>query len=117
MKPIIYGYTKCSTVKKSQNFMNEEGVEFEHIDNVVNKLTALQIQKLHETSGLPLKRFFNTSGIAYRELGLKDKLTGMTTEEQYELLATDGMLVKRPILVTDKGVFPSFKPEKWLELL
>ncbi len=117
MKPIIYGYTKCSTVKKSQKWMNEEGFEFDHIDNVENKLTIDQIKELHATSGLPLKRFFNTSGMMYRELNLKDKLPTMSEEEQYELLATDGMLVKRPILVTDKGVFPSFKPEQWLELL
>ncbi|WOO87438.1 Spx/MgsR family RNA polymerase-binding regulatory protein [Mollicutes bacterium LVI A0039] len=117
MKATVYGYTKCSTVKKSLNFLKDEAIEFEHIDNVETKFSADQIKDLHVKSGLPLKRFFNTSGMLYRELQLKDKLPTMSEEEQYELLATDGMLVKRPILVTDKGVFPSFKAEKWLEIL
>lgn len=117
MKPIVYGYKKCSTVKKSINFLTEEGYDFEHIDNVETKLTKDQIKSLHETSGLDIKKFFNTSGIKYRELGLKDKLETMNLDEKYDLLATDGMLVKRPILVTDKGVFPSFKAEKWLEIM
>lgn len=117
MKAIVYGYTKCTTVKKGLKFLTEEGYEFEHIDNVENKLSVEDIKKLHETSGLDIKKFFNTSGIKYRELGLKDKLVDMSEEEKYELLASDGMLVKRPILVTDKGVFPSFKAEKWIELM
>lgn len=117
MKPIVYGYTKCSTVKKSLKYLEAEGIEYKHIDNVDTKLTVDQIKELHQKSGLPLKRFFNTSGMLYRELQLKDKLPDMSEEEQFKLLATDGMLVKRPILVTSKGVFPSFKPEKWLELL
>lgn len=117
MKAIVYGYTKCTTVKKGLKFLTEEGYEFEHIDNVEHKLTADQIKKLHQTSGLDIKKFFNTSGMKYRELNLKDKLPEMTEEEKYQLLASDGMLVKRPILVTDKGVFPSFKAEKWIELM
>lgn len=117
MKAIVYGYTKCSTVKKSIKFLEEEGYEFDHIDNVETKLSKDEIKNLHKTSGLDIKKFFNTSGIKYRELGLKDKLENMSDEEKYELLATDGMLVKRPILVTDKGVFPSFKAEKWLEIM
>lgn len=117
MKPIVYGYTKCSTVKKALKFLESENISYDHIDNVENKLTVAQIKELHKVSGLPLKRFFNTSGIMYRELGLKDKLETMSEEEQYELLATDGMLVKRPILVTDSGVIPSFKQDNWLEIL
>lgn len=117
MKPVVYGYTKCSTVKKSLKFLNEEGFEFEHIDNVEHKLSKEEIKQLHERSGLDIKKFFNTSGMKYRELGLKDKLADMTEDQKYDLLATDGMLVKRPILVTDKGVFPSFKADKWLEIM
>ncbi len=117
MKPIVYGYTKCTTVKKSLKFLNEEGYEFDHIDNVETKLSKEEIKDLHERSGLDIKKFFNTSGMKYRELGLKDKLPAMSDEEKYELLATDGMLVKRPILVTDNGVFPSFKAENWLEIM
>lgn len=117
MKAIVYGYSKCTTVKKGLKFLTEEGYEFEHIDNVENKLSVDDIKNLHKTSGLDIKKFFNTSGIKYRELGLKDKLVDMSEEEKYELLASDGMLVKRPILVTDKGVFPSFKADKWIELM
>lgn len=117
MKPIVYGYTKCTTVKKSLKFLNDEGYDFEHIDNVETKLTSEQIKQLHETSGLDIKKFFNTSGIKYRELALKDKLPAMSLDEKYDLLASDGMLVKRPILVTDNGVFPSFNAEKWLEIM
>ncbi len=113
----VYGYTKCSTVKKALKFLDDENIKYTHIDNVANKLSIDEIKKLHITSELPLKKFFNTSGIKYRELGLKDKLVTMSEEEQYELLATDGMLVKRPILVTSKGVFPSFKQDKWIELI
>lgn len=117
MTPIVYGYTKCTTVKKSLKFLNEENYKFEHIDNVEHKLSRDEIKQLHETSGLDIKKFFNTSGIKYRELNLKEKLEKMNLDEKYDLLATDGMLVKRPILVTDKGVFPSFKAEKWLEIM
>ncbi len=117
MKAIVYGYTKCTTVKKGLKFLREEGYEFDHIDNVESRLSVDEIKSLHERSGLDIKKFFNTSGMKYRELGLKDKLLEMSEEEKYQLLASDGMLVKRPILVTDKGVFPSFKAEKWLELM
>ncbi len=117
MTPIVYGYTKCTTVKKGLKFLKDEGYDFEHIDNVENKLTKEEIQSLFERSEFDIKKFFNTSGMKYRELGLKDKLVDMTLDQKLELLATDGMLVKRPILVTDKGVFPSFKAEKWLELM
>ncbi len=71
----------------------------------------------HETSGLPLKRFFNTSGNLYKELRLKDRLPGMSEDEQYQLLSTDGMLVKRPLLVTENGVCPGFDQERWERLL
>ena len=71
----------------------------------------------HERSGLDIKRFFNTSGMLYREMQLKDKLPEMSLEEKYELLSTDGMLVKRPILVTEKGITTGFKPEEWEKLL
>ena len=78
--------------------------------------TAEELKKWHELSGLPLKRFFNTSGMKYKELGLKDKLPNMTEAEQYELLATDGMLVKRPILVGKDFAIPGFKENVWEEV-
>lgn len=74
-----------------------------------------ELKKWHEISGLPLKRFFNTSGMIYRELGLKDKLSGMSEDEQYELLATDGMLVKRPLLIGENFVLIGFKEAQWEE--
>ncbi len=117
MKVTVYGYTKCSTVKKGLKFLEDSNIEYSHIDNVEQKLSKDEIKSLHQKSGLDIKKFFNTSGIKYRELELKDKLPTMSEDEKYDLLASDGMLVKRPILVTTKGVFPSFKEEKWLELL
>ena len=76
-----------------------------------------ELKKWHKMSGLPLKRFFNTSGMKYKELGLKDRIPQMTEEEQYELLATDGMLVKRPILVGDTFAFPGFREKEWKDLI
>ena len=76
-----------------------------------------ELKEWHKKSGLPLKRFFNTSGMKYKELGLKDKLPNMTEEEQYALLATDGMLVKRPILVGEEFAIPGFKEASWEEVL
>ena len=76
-----------------------------------------ELREWHKKSGLPLKRFFNTSGMLYKEMKLKDRLPNMTEEEQYELLATDGMLVKRPILITEEKAFPGFREKEWEELI
>lgn len=113
----IYGYTKCSTVAKARKYLDSKEVEYTHIDNVANPLSAKEIKELHETSGLDIKKFFNTSGMKYRELGLKDKLPEMSLEEKYELLASDGMLVKRPILRCANGVTVGFKVDTWDEML
>lgn len=82
-----------------------------------NNPTVGELKEWHQKSGLPLKRFFNTSGMKYKELNLKDKLPEMSEEEQFELLATDGMLVKRPILVTEETAIPGFKQPLWEEAL
>jgi len=79
--------------------------------------TTEELKQWHEKSGLPLKRFFNTSGNLYKEQKLKDKLPELSEEEQYQLLSTDGMLVKRPLLITDKGVYPGFSEDEWKKLL
>ena len=79
--------------------------------------TKEELREWHQKSGLPLKRFFNTSGLKYKELKLKDKLPAMSEEEQYELLSTDGMLVKRPILITEKGIITGFKENEWETLI
>ena len=109
-------YPKCSTCKKAKAWLIENSVEFtdRHIKD--HNPSYEELREWYERSGLPLKRFFNTSGLKYKELGLKDKLPQMSEEEQYELLATDGMLVKRPILVGKKKVLVGFKEKEWLEV-
>lgn len=111
----IIQYPKCSTCKKAVKFLQDNNVEFESRDIKENNPTAEELKKWHEMSGLPLKRFFNTSGLKYKELGLKDKLPQMSEEEQYQLLATDGMLVKRPILIGQDFVLVAFKETEWSE--
>ena len=110
-------YPKCSTCIKAKKWLEEKGYEFHDRNIKEENPTAAEIKKWYEKSGLPLKRFFNTSGMLYKELGLKDKLPDMTEEEQIALLATDGMLVKRPIIVTDKVVLTGFREKEWEEKL
>lgn len=117
MKPVVLYYAKCSTCKKALKWLEEKGVEYEGRPIKEENPSADELKSWHEKSGLPLKRFFNTSGLLYKEMGLKDKLFGMSEDEQTALLSTDGMLVKRPILVTEKGVCPGFKEGAWEELL
>ena len=96
-------YPKCSTCQKAKTWLQERGVAFDERDIKQDNPTEQELRAWHEKSGLPLKRFFNTSGLQYKALGLKDKLPAMTEDEQYALLATDGMLVKRPLLIGPKG--------------
>lgn len=110
-------YPKCTTCKKAKSWLAENGVEFTDRHIVENNPTEEELKTWIEKSGLPLKRFFNTSGMKYRELGLKDKLADMTEEEQIALLATDGMLVKRPLLIGEGFVIPGFKEAAWREAL
>ena len=110
-------YPKCSTCKKAKNWLESNGVEFEDRHIVENNPTAEELKAWYEKSGLPLKKFFNTSGLKYKELGLKDKLTNMTEEEQLNLLGTDGMLVKRPLVIGDDFVLIGFKEPQWAEKL
>ncbi len=113
---LVY-YPKCSTCQKAKKWLEAKGAEFEERDIKENNPTKEELKAWHDKSGLPLKKFFNTSGMIYREMQLKDKLADMTEEEQYELLATDGMLVKRPILVGDGFVLTGFKLQEWEEKL
>lgn len=110
-------YPKCSTCKKDKNWLESNGVEFEDRHIVENNPTADELKAWYEKSGFPLKKFFNTSGLKYKELGLKDKLPDMTEEEQINLLATDGMLVKRPLVIGDDFVLIGFKEAQWAEKL
>ena len=110
-------YPKCSTCKKAKTWLESNGVEFEDRHIVENNPTAEELKVWYEKSGLPLKKFFNTSGLKYKELGLKDKLPNMTEEEQLNLLGTDGMLVKRPLVIGDDFVLIGFKEPQWAEKL
>ena len=106
-------YEKCSTCKKAQKWLAEKGAEFEVRDIKGQHPTADELRKWWKMSGLPLKKFFNTSGLLYKEMKLKDRIPTMTEDEQIELLSTDGMLVKRPLLVGDDFVLVGFKEADW----
>ncbi|MBE6491074.1 MAG: arsenate reductase family protein [Methanobrevibacter sp.] len=110
-------YPKCSTCKKAKNWLDEHNIEYESRHIVEDNPQADEIAAWYDKSGLPLKRFFNTSGKIYRENKIKDKLPDMSEQEQFELLATDGMLVKRPIVVDDDFVLVGFKQKEWEEKL
>ena len=110
-------YPKCSTCKKARAWLEERGVAFESRDIKADNPTADELRAWHEASGLPLKRLVNTSGMLYRELGLKDKLPTMGDDEVYELLATDGMLVKRPLLIEGDMVLAGFREKEWSSAL
>lgn len=110
-------YSRCSTCQKAKKWLDEHSIEYTERPIKEDNPSAEELKEWHERSGLPLKRFFNTSGMLYKELKLKDKLPGMSDEEQYELLATDGMLVKRPLLVSDDFVLTGFKEKEWEEAL
>ena len=106
-------YPKCSTCQKAKAWLQERGVAFDERDIKQDNPTEQELRAWHEKSGLPLKRFFNTSGLQYKALGLKDKLPAMTEDEQYALLATDGMLVKRPLLIGEDFVLVGFREADW----
>lgn len=106
-------YPKCSTCKKAQDWLTAQGAHFTVRDIKQERPTEHELRQWHRLSGLPLRRFFNTSGLQYKALGLKDKLPSMSEDEQFALLATDGMLVKRPILVSDRFVCVGFKQPEW----
>ena len=110
-------YPKCSTCKKAQNWLDAHGISYETRHIVEANPTYDELKHWHEISGLPLKKFFNTSGMLYKEMKLKDKLPEMNDEEKYALLATDGMLVKRPLLVGENFVLTGFKEAEWEEKL
>ncbi len=109
-------YPKCSTCKKAQAWLAAHGIAVQVRDIKENNPTEEELRRWHAMSGLPLKRFFNTSGQQYRALGLKDRLPTMSEEEQFALLASDGMLVKRPLLIGEEGACPGFREEVWASL-
>ena len=107
-------YPKCSTCKKAKKHLEDLGVQFEDRNIVEENPTAEELRTWIGRSGYPVKRFFNTSGMKYRELGLKDKLPQMSDEEKIELLSTDGMLVKRPILIDGDRILVGFREKEWM---
>ena len=117
MMYLFIHYPKCSTCQKAKKWREAQGVAFEARHIVEENPTAEELSKWIAASGQPVKKFFNTSGLKYKELGLKDKLPSMTDEEQIALLATDGMLVKRPLVIGNGVVLAGFKEDKWAEAL
>lgn len=110
-------YPKCSTCKKAQKFLDDNDITYTLRDIKENNPQHNELSLWYEKSGLPLKRFFNTSGLLYKSLSLKEKLPSMSENEQLELLSTDGMLVKRPLLIGDDFVLTGFKEQEWTEKL
>ena len=113
----VYCYSKCSTCKKALKWLDEKKIKHEVIDIKADHPDEKTLRKYYAVSGLPLKRFFNTSGMQYRELELSKKLPDMSEDEQFTLLAGDGMLVKRPLLVGKDFVLTGFKQAEWEEKL
>lgn len=113
---LVLQYPKCSTCKKALQWLEEHGVAFESRHIVEENPTVQELELWWKKSGLPLKKFFNTSGNLYKEQNLKDKLPQMSEQEQLELLATNGMLVKRPLVITEDTVLVGFKEDQWHQL-
>lgn len=112
---IFIHYPKCGTCRKARKWLDDNGISYEARDIKEENPTACELKEWHGKSGLPMRKFFNTSGALYREMGLKDKLGTMSDDEMVELLATDGMLVKRPIAVDGEKVLVGFKESEWEE--
>ena len=114
---IFVCYPKCSTCQKAKKWLNEHNVEYTERHIAEEKPTYDELKEWHEKSGLPLKKFFNTSGLLYKEMKMKDKLPSMSEEEQLRLLSTNGMLLKRPILVTGDKVLVGFREAEWDDVI
>jgi arsenate reductase len=110
-------YPPCTTCQRAKKWLDEKGISYSDRHIKAQNPSYEELKDWHNRSGLPLKKFFNTSGLLYKSMNLKDKLPTMTEEEQLHLLASDGMLVKRPIIVTDKGILTGFKEADWSKLL
>lgn len=114
---IFLEYPRCTTCKKAKKWLEEHNVSFTDRDIKLDNPTAEELRTWYTRSNLPLKKFFNTSGNLYKELALKDKLATMSEDEQLNLLATDGMLVKRPLIITEEFVLIGFKEQEWEDKL
>ena len=116
MSVLFVCYPKCTTCQKARKWLEEQGISYEERDIKTENPQKEELKEWYKKSGLPLKKFFNTSGMLYKQMNLKDKLPDMSEEEQLELLATDGMLVKRPIVVDGDIVLTGFKAAEWEKL-
>ncbi len=110
---IFIEYPKCTTCKRAKAWLDEAGIEYTDRNIKDENPTIDELREWYAKSGLPLKRFFNTSGMLYKQMSLKDKLPQMSEEEQLELLSTDGMLVKRPIIINDDTILVGFRQDEW----
>ncbi len=117
MKNLFIEYPKCSTCQKAKKWLEENKIPFEDRHIVENNPTKEELSAWIKRSNKEIKRWFNTSGLKYKELNLKEKLSNMTEEEKIKILASDGMLVKRPIVISDKGILVGFKEEEWKSIL
>ncbi|MBO4678537.1 MAG: arsenate reductase family protein, partial [Lachnospiraceae bacterium] len=109
----VYCYSRCTTCKKALKWLDDRKIEYTLIDIKENHPDEKTLRALHKKSGLPLKRFFNTSGQLYRDMEISKKLPDMSDDEIFKLLASDGMIVKRPLLITDSAVLTGFKEDEW----
>lgn len=117
MSGLFVYYPKCTTCQKAKRWLDEHGISYTERNIKEHKPTEQEIRAWHEKSGLPLKRFFNTSGLLYREGNVAKRLATMSEEEQLTLLASDGMMVKRPIFVTEGAVLVGFRESEWEQLV
>ena len=117
MKNIFIQYPKCSTCQKAKKWLEQNNIEFINRNIITETPTVEELTEWIQRSGQDIKKWFNTSGLKYKELKLKDKLPNMTEKEKISLLASNGMLIKRPLLISDKGIFIGFKEEKWKDII
>ena len=117
MKCLFIEYPKCSTCKNAKKWLIQNNIEFDDRNIVENTPTKEELEKWIKQSKKEIKKFFNTSGLKYKELNLKEKLPNMTDKEKIELLSSDGILIKRPLLITDKEILVGFKEKEWEEVL
>lgn len=115
MENVFIEYPKCSTCKKAKKWLVDNGIKFAERNIVTETPTVNELAEWIKKSGLDIKKWFNTSGLKYKELNLKEKLITMSDEEKIKLLASDGMLIKRPLIISEKGIFVGFKEESWKE--
>ena len=117
MKNIFIAYPKCSTCKRAKKWLEENNIEFDERNIIEETPTIKELEEWIKISGVDIKKWFNSSGLKYRELNLKDKLDNMNSQEKIKLLASDGMLIKRPLFISDKKIVIGFKEEEWKKIL